>query len=440
MRNARLALVLSLLLPAAAPDASAAVVRYVWNGTVTDLDSNEDNVLGTVTNGQSISGTFFYDTEDVSIGNNTYPQRAQITARLGTTNLRFFGDDVFILVDPPTYSGDRFQFLVDPPRTVKIDSGPLNYEAFNLDFVDPTGAALSSNDPPQRMLSQLFSAKAFRIRGAHATNGDEFNVGGVVTSFRRVATPGDVGFDGRRDIVLRKGKNTTLWRMDGNTRLSTKTLPALASRYELRGIGDLDSDGDSDLVFRDRTTNRLRVWIMDGDNVSEARFLGPTSVSADWILAEVANVIGDDGAELLWRNNVTGETVVWRTDGATIPQTFFLPSVNPRWRIAGAADFNLDGNDDLLWRESTTGNLNVWYLDGQGNVPSVAQLTGEPAIAYTVEGVGDYDGDRQVDVLFFRPSTGDLRLSRVTGTTLGTPTAVGTPLGTGFDIGGGVAR
>jgi hypothetical protein len=37
---------------------------------------------------------------------------------------------------------------------------------------------------------------------------------------------------------------------------------------------------------------------------------------------------------------------------------------DPQWKIVGSGDFNGDECRDILWRNQTTGDLVIWYMHG----------------------------------------------------------------------------
>ena len=59
----------------------------------------------------------------------------------------------------------------------------------------------------------------------------------------------------------------------------------------------------------------------------------------------------------------------WPMDGTTVgPDAAFLPVITTNWLIQGLRDFNGDGRADVLWREQASGNTYMWMMNGASAV------------------------------------------------------------------------
>jgi len=72
-------------------------------------------------------------------------------------------------------------------------------------------------------------------------------------------------------------------------------------------------------------------------------------------------------------------------EAKAVSASYLVPtSVNDRrWQIARLADFNGDGKVDILWRNQTTGDLLVWYMNG---ITRVSSSSSSPAGSATPPG------------------------------------------------------
>jgi len=69
---------------------------------------------------------------------------------------------------------------------------------------------------------------------------------------------------------------------------------------------------------------------------------------------------GDGKSDIVWQNTITGQCVIWMSDGTTVN----LPTEPTSWSIAGTGDFNGDGKPDIIWQNTITGQRLIWMSDG----------------------------------------------------------------------------
>ncbi len=79
----------------------------------------------------------------------------------------------------------------------------------------------------------------------------------------------------------------------------------------------------------------------------------------------VADFDGDGKSDILWRNSVTGENMIWLVNGTTLSSSAQIATeADLNWSIARVEDFDGDGKPDILWRNSTTGQDAIWLMNG----------------------------------------------------------------------------
>ncbi|MBC8129209.1 MAG: FG-GAP repeat protein [Rhizobiaceae bacterium] len=77
------------------------------------------------------------------------------------------------------------------------------------------------------------------------------------------------------------------------------------------------------------------------------------------------------------------------------------------WSLSGVGDFNADGHVDLLWRDPATAQVDQWQLrDGFWSL-SIDLGASKPA-GWTIAGVGDLNGDGVDDVLWRNAATAQI--------------------------------
>jgi hypothetical protein len=104
------------------------------------------------------------------------------------------------------------------------------------------------------------------------------------------------------------------------------------------------------------------------------RMSAPTIWSAtnvgdsDWVPLVASDFNSDGQSDLVWRNTMTGRVIVWLMDGITRTSAPTIwPATNAGdadWVPRAAGDFNADGRSDVIWRNTTSGRVIVWYMNG----------------------------------------------------------------------------
>lgn len=187
---------------------------------------------------------------------------------------------------------------------------------------------------------------------------------------------GDFDGDGHADLVLRPiaGGPARVWTMLEAIRTQDLTVyPQTPDwQWQLGGVDDFNGDGHADLVFRQQTTGDVDVWLMGGtfgvDRIGWETLTGAPLPSPDWIIAATADFDRDGQPDLMWRNVVTNKLEIWLLDG-TVWRATRVPSpdhaVDGNWEVVAASDLDMDGYTDLLWYNVTSGRVVQWLLDAE---------------------------------------------------------------------------
>ncbi len=194
--------------------------------------------------------------------------------------------------------------------------------------------------------------------------------------------------------------------MDGNGAAATNAFPVAVTppivSGVIRGPGDFDADGHSDLIFQD-ATGFLAAWLLEETRLKTAAFLTPSHVGDTRYRAVAAGDFnGDRHPDLLFQHE-DGTLAVWSMNGTEQTTAVLLsPSHpgDPSWRVAAIGDLDQDGWVDLVFQH-TDGTLAVWYLQGlQLKSASLLEPNRPDDPNWRVVGTGDFNADGWIDLVF----------------------------------------
>src|SRR5262249_30877202 len=129
--------------------------------------------------------------------------------------------------------------------------------------------------------------------------------------------------------------------------------------------------GMSDILWYNPTAGQVVLWFMNGTTVLPTSG-SPGSAPSPWLIVGTGDFNGDGFSDIVWYNTTTGQVVLWLLNGTTVLPTSGSPgSAAPdQWFFDETGDFNGDGVSDILWRNRMNGQVVLWLLNGTSALPS----------------------------------------------------------------------
>ncbi|MEE8460086.1 MAG: VCBS repeat-containing protein, partial [Phycisphaerales bacterium] len=226
-----------------------------------------------------------------------------------------------------------------------------------------------------------------------------------------------------------------IWLMDATQRIGQGSPGGVDPIWQIAGVGDFDGDNHGDILWWNALTGQVVIWLIEGTQLKAGGSVGGANPNA-WEIVGVGDFDGlattaTPTADILWRNTLTGQTVIWLMDGVTQIGQGSPGGVGTAWQVAGVGDFDGDGRADILWRNTSSGQLVIWFIQGTALVATGAAGGTDPN-AWEIAGIGDFDGlastpSSTADILW-RNTNGQVFIWLMDGTTRigqGSPGGIG---------------
>jgi hypothetical protein len=230
---------------------------------------------------------------------------------------------------------------------------------------------------PQQLSSLLWRHKTsgalaqWNMSGLSQIGGTALQPGAVTDMNWDIIGTADFNLDGNRDILWQHTNgDISAWMMRGTTQLSGSLfVPSSTGQPDWRAVGvaDMNRDGWQDILWRNRTTGQVSVWLLQGMTRIDGRLLTPDTVAdTNWEIVGTGDFDMDGWVDLVWRHKVDGWVSVWYMNGTTMRSGKSLSPdrvADVNWKIRAVTDVNGDYRPDLVW-EHTSGQISTWIMNG----------------------------------------------------------------------------
>ena len=200
-------------------------------------------------------------------------------------------------------------------------------------------------------------------------------------------TTGDLNGDGQADVILRhalEGQHLVWYMAQNGQSIQSEAIIGrniADPNWSISGTGDLNSDGNIDLILRNQAADQIVAWYMDGNGgIQSEAIIGRSLGDNNWKIEAVADFNGDGKSDMVLRNSFSGQNLLWEMDnGIIIAETLIgrdIPDQN--WHIEGASDFDNNGTIDLFLRHQGVGQGLLWSMADKTAIASEQFISNVP--------------------------------------------------------------
>jgi hypothetical protein len=236
----------------------------------------------------------------------------------------------------------------------------------------------------------------------------------------------DFNQDGVKDHLYQNGQYISIWYLGADTNGQTSYLigaapPTLAGQpvsfidpnWQIVGLGDMNKDGYTDLIFQNALADYVGVWYMQGNNqvlgqalitnAASSGFIAGAATrtqSSTWKVVGVADFDGDGEIELMFRSAPFNAVSIWKLKNGQFLGALGLPTLANGFEAKGVGDFNGDGIADMVWRDRSSGTTYLWTMNRQTVATQTTLVNGGGSNGWEIGAIADMNFDGQDDLIW----------------------------------------
>jgi hypothetical protein len=182
------------------------------------------------------------------------------------------------------------------------------------------------------------------MNGPTRRDATSFSIPRVADLQWKIRGVGDANRDGRADLYWQHEGTGQLavWLLNGPQVIDARPLTpsSIADlQWKLVGTGDFDRDGSRDLVFHHQGDGRIGIWFMNGTSQRSGTLTNPSSVpDLTWQIRAVGDLNSDGNQDFVWQNIADGRISAWLMNGLNVIEGTLLSipqMADTNWHVVG---------------------------------------------------------------------------------------------------------
>jgi hypothetical protein len=143
---------------------------------------------------------------------------------------------------------------------------------------------------------------------------------------------------------------------------------------------DFTGSKKDELFWQNSKTGDTGIWKFNSDGSLNAIATANVPVGSGWEVAGFADLTGDGQTDVLWENKTSGDVGYWKFDSAGVVTPTLLGNIgtSSSWQIQGF--FNDGGKVGIYWKDTASVDpittYGEWHLDSVGALGSTNYIPG----------------------------------------------------------------